>query len=59
MAWQLLHYIYGLLPIIAGLDKYYNYLADWDIYLNAAIPAFFHIQSTTLLIGYNWVLFNY
>ncbi len=37
-AWYLLYYTYGLLPIITGLDKYFDFLADWYIYLNPAIP---------------------
>ena len=38
LAWNLLYYTYGFLPIIAGIDKYFHYLADWTIYLNDAIP---------------------
>ncbi len=37
-AWHLLYYTYGFLPIITGLDKYFDFLADWYIYLNPAIP---------------------
>jgi hypothetical protein len=44
-AWLLLYYTYGLLPIIAGLDKYFHYLADWTIYLNEAIPYALGISS--------------
>ncbi len=28
-AWHLLYYTYGLLPIIAGLDKYFHYIVNW------------------------------
>lgn len=38
LAWRFLYYTYGLVPIIAGLDKYFHYLADWTIYLNESIP---------------------
>lgn len=38
IAWYLLYYTYGLLPIITGLDKFFDFLADWYIYLNPAIP---------------------
>ena len=30
---QVLKYTYGLIPIVAGLDKFTNLLADWKNYL--------------------------
>lgn len=44
LAWRLLYYTYIVLPIAAGLDKFFYYLADWNIYLNKAIPA---VMGTT------------
>jgi hypothetical protein len=32
-AYQTLHFGYVLLPLIAGIDKFTEYLADWDKYL--------------------------
>lgn len=43
LAWRLLYYTYGFLPIIVGLDKYFHRLADWSIYLNHSIPLFLHV----------------
>lgn len=34
---QLLVVVYGLVPIVAGLDKFANVLADWPSYLPEAI----------------------
>src|SRR5215510_9941770 len=31
---QVLKYTYGLVPIVAGLDKFTNLLVDWKIYLS-------------------------
>lgn len=31
---NLLKYTYGLVPIVAGLDKFTNILTDWSQYLN-------------------------
>ncbi|RPI18927.1 MAG: hypothetical protein EHM58_03455 [Ignavibacteriae bacterium] len=31
---NLLRFTYGLVPVIAGLDKFTNLLVDWKIYLN-------------------------
>jgi uncharacterized membrane protein YphA (DoxX/SURF4 family) len=33
-SWWLLRLTYGLVPIIAGLDKFLNLLTDWTGYLN-------------------------
>lgn len=32
-SFRLLHLVYGLVPIVAGLDKFANILADWEAYL--------------------------
>lgn len=34
---QLLKYTYGLVPIVAGLDKFTNLLTDWKNYLAPSI----------------------
>ena len=36
-AWRLLKFTYGLIPIAAGLDKFFNILVNWAIYTNPAI----------------------
>ncbi len=33
----LLKYTYGIVPIVAGLDKFTNILTDWSMYLSASI----------------------
>ncbi|WP_242926137.1 hypothetical protein [Pontibacter vulgaris] len=33
----LLKYTYGLVPIVAGLDKFTNILTDWEQYLHPAL----------------------
>lgn len=38
LAWYLLYYTYGFFYIIVGVDKFFHYLVDWNIYLNPAIP---------------------
>jgi len=34
---QVLKYTYGLVPIVAGLDKFTNLLANWKDYLGASL----------------------
>jgi hypothetical protein len=35
--YQLLRFTYGLVPFLAGLDKFFNLLTDWEKYLPAGI----------------------
>lgn len=49
LSWYLLYYTYGLLPIITGLDKYFDFLADWHIYLNPIIPQVLQITPGTFM----------
>jgi uncharacterized membrane protein YphA (DoxX/SURF4 family) len=39
-AWWTLRVTFGLVPLLAGLDKFFNLLADWPKYL---APAFAHL----------------
>lgn len=36
--WWLLKLTYGLVPIVAGLDKFFNILVSWPMYLNPLLP---------------------
>lgn len=36
-AQRLLYLTYGILPIVAGVDKYFGYIVHWMIYLNKAL----------------------
>ncbi len=35
--WKILRYTFGLVPIVAGLDKFTNILVNWESYLNPAV----------------------
>ena len=37
--WWTLRLAYGLVPIVAGLDKFTNLLTDWTQYLSPALLA--------------------
>ena len=41
-AWWTLRVGLGLTPILAGLDKYFNVLTNWEMYLNPVIPRLLH-----------------
>jgi len=32
-----LRYIYGLVPIVIGLDKFFSYIVDWNIYVSPVV----------------------
>lgn len=34
---ELLKYTYGIVPIVAGLDKFLNLLTNWEAYLNPVV----------------------
>jgi uncharacterized membrane protein YphA (DoxX/SURF4 family) len=48
-AWWVLRIGLGVGPILAGLDKYFNLLANWEMYLNPMVPRLLHIQPTTFM----------
>ena len=37
--WMILRITFGLVPIVAGLDKFTDLLVDWDMYLNPQIAS--------------------
>jgi len=37
---MVLRYIYGIVPIVIGLDKFFNYIVDWNIYVSPAVLSF-------------------
>jgi uncharacterized membrane protein YphA (DoxX/SURF4 family) len=58
-SWWALRIALGLMPIISGLDKYFNKLADWGMYLSpyatkvvpVSTPAFMHIVGVVEIVA--------
>jgi uncharacterized membrane protein YphA (DoxX/SURF4 family) len=48
-AWWTLRIGLGLTPILAGLDKYFNVLTNWEMYLNPLIPRLLHLSAPTFM----------
>jgi uncharacterized membrane protein YphA (DoxX/SURF4 family) len=48
-AWWVLRIGLGLGPILAGLDKYFNLLTNWEMYLNPLVPRLLHVQDVTFM----------
>lgn len=47
---ELLKYIYGLVPIVAGLDKFTNILTDWSVYLSDGIVSLLPVEAATFMM---------
>jgi len=39
----------GLVPILAGLDKFFNLLTNWEMYLNPLAPQLLHIPAVSFM----------
>lgn len=48
-AWWTLRIGFGLAPLLAGLDKYFNQLTDWGMYLNPLVPRLLHISAPAFM----------
>jgi uncharacterized membrane protein YphA (DoxX/SURF4 family) len=48
-AWWTLRIGLGLAPLLAGLDKFFNMLTNWEMYLNPVIPRLLHLSAPTVM----------
>lgn len=47
---DLLKYTFGLVPIVAGLDKFTNILTDWSQYISPAFKNLLPFDSSTFMM---------
>jgi uncharacterized membrane protein YphA (DoxX/SURF4 family) len=58
-SWWALKIALGLMPIISGVDKYFNKLADWGMYLSpyatkvvpVSVPTFMHVVGVIEIVA--------
>ena len=50
-AYQILHIAFTVAPIVAGLDKFFHFLVNWDLYLAPIVPKTLHIGAHTFMLG--------
>jgi len=50
-AYQVLHWSFVVLPIVAGLDKFFHLLVNWDQYLSPAIPQMLHLNGHVIMMA--------
>ena len=48
-AWWVLRIGLAVGPILAGLDKFFNLLTNWEMYLNPLAPKLLHLQPVTFM----------
>src|SRR5262245_48526962 len=46
---QALRVVFGVVPFLAGLDKFFNLLADWPRYLSPAAEAILPVSGQTFM----------
>ena len=49
-AWQLLHIGFTVAPIVAGLDKFFGLLVNWDQYLAPSIAALTPLGNNLMVV---------
>lgn len=50
-AYQILRFAFTVAPILAGLDKFFNFLTVWDQYLSSPFNVFGNPHTTMLVVG--------
>lgn len=50
-AYQILRFAFTVAPILAGLDKFFNFLTVWEKYLSAPFNVFGDAHTTMMVVG--------
>lgn len=50
-AYQILHFAFTIAPILAGLDKFFSFLTNWEQYLSSPFNIFGNPHTTMLVVG--------
>jgi len=49
--WTISKYIYGLVPVLIGLDKFSFFIVDWNMYVNPFAASIIPITTLVPLVG--------
>ena len=49
-AYQLLHIAFTVAPFVAGVDKFFHFLVNWDMYVALIVPKTLGITSHTFML---------
>jgi hypothetical protein len=50
-AYQILRFAFTVAPILAGLDKFFNLLTNWEQYLSSPFNVFGNAHTTMMVVG--------
>jgi uncharacterized membrane protein YphA (DoxX/SURF4 family) len=50
-AYQILHLAYTVAPIVAGVDKFFHWLVNWDQYLAPAVARMLPVPGHTFMLA--------
>src|SRR5437764_4911710 len=50
-AYQILHVAFVVAPVVAGLDKFFHLLTNWDMYLSPAIARMLPIPAHQFMLA--------
>jgi uncharacterized membrane protein YphA (DoxX/SURF4 family) len=50
-AFQILRFGFAALPILAGLDKFFHYMVNWNMYLAPTVTQTLNIPAGTFMMG--------
>lgn len=50
-AYQMLHLAFTVAPLLAGLDKFFNLLTNWEQYLSPTFNFFGNVHITMMIVG--------
>jgi len=49
--WNISRYIYGLVPILIGADKFTFFIVNWNIYVSPLVASYFPIMYFVPIVG--------
>src|SRR4051812_35061627 len=50
-AYQILHLAFVVAPVVAGIDKFFHFLANWDVYLAPMVTNTLGLPAHTFMLG--------
>ncbi len=50
-AYEILRFAFAIVPILAGLDKFFNFLTNWEQYLSLPFNVFGNAHTTMMAVG--------
>ena len=50
-AYQILHVAFTVAPIVAGMDKFFHFLVNWDIYLSPLVEKTLGVPAHSFMMG--------